>query len=153
MVTRVLISVTVLVCSLGPSPGQGNEASPGNPPAVLIASEIDADEHLVLVEYRTIYIQPAGPLGGGGPRENERSLSRVPLKGVKIYSVNGKEVTVEAARKRLGGKDTPILASSWGEQLPPFYRSVFRADTLLFVFPKDAPTWKTIQSPSTPVRR
>src|SRR5262249_31350732 len=125
----------------------------GNPPVVLIASEIDADEHLVLVAYRTIFIQPAGSLGGGGPRENERSLNRVPLKGVKIYRGDGKEVTVEAARKQLGGKDTPVLASSWGEQLPPFYRSVFRDDTLLFAFPKDAPTWKAIQSPSTPVHR
>jgi hypothetical protein len=55
------------------------------------------------------------------------------------------------ARKVLGGKETPILASSWGQQLPPFYRKVFKDDILLFAFPREAPTWKTIEAPEVPV--
>jgi len=60
------------------------------------------------VEYETIVIQPAGPLGAGGQRRT-RLLTKVPLKGVKVCRADGKEITLEAARKRLGGKETAIL--------------------------------------------
>jgi hypothetical protein len=113
MVTRMAASVGLLVLSLGALSAQGKDGTPGNPPVVLIASEIDQDGALVLVQYKTIFIQPTEK-GGGGPIYNDRSLSKAALKGVKIYGGDGKEMTVEAARKALGGKETPILASSWG---------------------------------------
>jgi hypothetical protein len=143
MATRIVISVGLVVLSLRALPGQDKDAPPANPPVVLVASDIDADGNLVLVGYETVVIQPAGPLGAGGPRRI-RVLSKVPLKGVKICGVDGKEVTIEAARKRLGGKDTAILALSWDEPLSPVYRRLFRDDVLVFVFPKTAPTWKGI---------
>src|SRR5258706_7089366 len=58
MVTRTATSVKLLVLSLGPLCGQDKEVAPGNPPVVLIASEIDKDGSLALVQYRTIFIQP-----------------------------------------------------------------------------------------------
>jgi hypothetical protein len=124
--------------------------SPGNPPGILIASEIDNDGNLVLVSYHTDFALPPNP-NLPGTAVNTRILEKVPLKGVKIYDVAGKEVTVEAARKLLG-KDTPVLASSWGRPLPPFYRKVFRDEMLLFAFPKEAPSWKEIQEPDHPAR-
>jgi hypothetical protein len=151
MVTHRAISVSMLALLLGPLLGHGKDASPGNPPVVLIASKIDADGNLVLVRYKTIFMQPASPKVGGAIY-NERSLSKVSLKGVKIYGGDGKEVTVEVARKRLGDKDTAILATSWGRQLPPFYRRVFTDDVLLFAFPQESPTWKAIQDPEAAVR-
>ena len=53
-------------------------------------------------------------------------------------------VVLVAARKRLGGKDTAVLALSWEEPLSPVFRQLFRDDVLVFVFPKNAPTWKRI---------
>jgi hypothetical protein len=124
--------------------------APGNPPHILIASEIDNEGNLVLVSYHTDFALPANPQTSGAAF-NTRLLEKVPLKGVKIYDVTGKEVTVEAARKLLG-KDTPVLASPWGRPLPPFYRKVFRDEMLLFAFPREAPSWKEIQEPDHPVR-
>jgi hypothetical protein len=153
MVTRCAVSVGLLVLSLGPLFAQGKDGAPGNPPVVLIASEIDPNGALELVQYKTIFLHPASPNSGGGPIYNERSLRKVSLEGVKICGGDGKEVTVETARKLLGGKETPILASSQGQQLPPFYRKVFKDEVLLFAFPQESPTWKTIEEPDVPVRK
>jgi hypothetical protein len=140
MVTRIAISVTLVLLSVGTAHGQN--AWPGDPPIILIASQIDADGQLLLVQCKTIVIQPAAPGAPGGPR-NDRVETKVPLKGVKIYNKEGNELTVETARKLLGRKDTAIIASSWGHhQLAPVYRALFKDDVLLFVFPREAPTWK-----------
>jgi hypothetical protein len=152
MVTRSGLAVGMLLLSLGSLLGQGKDASPGNPPVVLIASQIDANEHLVLVHYHTIFMQPANPKSPGAVW-NERYLSKVSLKDVTIYRGEGKVVTVEQARKLLGEKEVAILATSWGSQLPPFYRRVIGDDVLLFAFPKEAPTWRAIQAPEAPVRK
>lgn len=130
-------------------------ATPGNPPDVLIASQIDKDENLLLVEYRTIFIQPAGPSQPGGPMYNDRSTYRVPLKGVVIYGGDGKEISVAVARKQLGDKDkdAAIVVTSWGHQLSPVYRKLFKQDVLVFAFPKEAPGWKPIQAPDLPIRK
>lgn len=151
MFTRMIAPLGLLMLSLGTLFGQDKDATPGNPPVVLLASEIDANGALILVEYRTIFFQPTQK-GGGGPVYNDRSLSKTALKDVKIYGKDGKEITVDAARKRLAGKETPILASSWGQKLPPFYRKVFQDDMLLFAFPQEAPAWRTIAAPELPVR-
>jgi hypothetical protein len=139
MVTRITISVALVLLSVSTSRGQ--DAWPGDPPIILIASQIDADGNLLFVQCKTIFIQPAGPGAPGGPM-NYRAETKVPLKGVKIYNKDGKELTVETARKLLRGKDTAILASSWGHhQLAPVYRALFKDDVLLFAFPRVAPTW------------
>ncbi len=65
MVTRIAISVALVLLSVSTSRGQAKD--PGNPPIVLIASQINADGDLVLVQYRTIFIQPADPRSPGGP--------------------------------------------------------------------------------------
>jgi hypothetical protein len=152
MVIRGAISVGLSVLVLGPLHGQGKDAAPGNPPVVLLAAGIDPDGDLVLVQYKTIFIQPTEK-GGGGPLYNERSLRKVALKGVKIYGGIGKEVPVEAARTLLRDKETAVLASSWGQSLPPVYQKVFRDDALLFAFPREAPMWKTIEAPDVPVKK
>lgn len=130
-------------------------ATPGNPPDILIASQIDKDENLLLVEYRTIFIQPAGPGQPGGPMYNDRSTYRVPLKGVVIYGGDGNKISVAVARKQLGDKDkdTAIVVTSWGETLSPVYRKLFKDDVMVFAFPKEAPVWKPIQAPDLPVRK
>ena len=144
MVTRIVISIGLLLAlALESLPGQDKVSPYANPPVVLVASDIDADGNLLLVEYVSTIIQPAGPLGGGGQRIDPVRFTTA-LKGVKIFSVDGKEVALEVVRKQLAGKETAILALSWQEPLSPVYRRIFRDDVLLFVFPKDSPVWKRI---------
>ncbi len=117
-----------------------------NPPRILVASAIDRDGNLLLVNYRTIYI------GFKGESYNNRSLSKVALKDVRILTVKGEELTIEAARKRIADRDTPILVSPYKSALASFYQGMFTPETLHFVFPAKAPVWKTIQDPGGPVR-
>ena len=135
---------------LGRAFGEDKASSPGNPPRILIAAEVDKEDNLVLVSYQIVFAQPPSPKERGAAF-NKRILDKVPLKDVKIYDTTGKEVSIEAARKILG-KDAPVLASSWGRPLPAFYRKVFKDEMLLFVFPKEAPSWKEIQEPEQPVQ-
>ncbi len=144
MLTR-LATVVAVLSLLGSAAAQDRPATPGNPPRILIASSIDADGNLELVSYRTIYI------GFDGSSYNNRSLRKVSLKDVKISTVSGKEMSVEAARELLAETETPILASSWKTPIPKFYRRLFSDDALLFVFPREAPLWKEIQDPSRPL--
>ena len=111
MVTRIAISVALVLLSVGTSHGQ--DAWPGDPPIILIASQIDADGELLLVQCKTIFIQPAGPRAPGGPRDM-RVETKVPLKGVKIYNKDGNELTVETARKLLRRKGTALQDSEGG---------------------------------------
>ena len=149
--TRATLMIALWFWPLAPLFGQVKAETPGNPPEVLIATQIDAEGNLVLVEYRTIFLQPAIGIGGG-PIYNDRSLHPVSLKDVKIYDGPGKELSLEAARKRLGKKETAIVATSHEHTLPVFYRTLFKDDVLLFVFPRESPTWKTIQEPELHVR-
>jgi hypothetical protein len=150
MIVRFTLPVCLLGILLGYARADYKPGSPGNPPRILIAREIDEQDDLVLVRYQTVFALPPSPKERGAAF-NERYLEKVPLKGVKIYDGNGKEVTVEAARKLLG-KETPVLTSPFGRPLPPFYRKVFKDEMLLFAFPKEAPDWKEIQEPEQPVR-
>ena len=66
MATRTLTTIALLAFFVLPVIAKDKEATPGNPPAILIASKIDAQGNLVLVSFRTIFIQPASPTSGGG---------------------------------------------------------------------------------------
>lgn len=120
--------------------------TPGNPPRILLATSIDADGNLLLVSYRTIYI------GFSGESYNDRTVDKVSLAEVQIVDTGGKEVTLQAARERIKGKETPILVTSWHEPLSPAYKPLFTGELLLFKFPKQAPDWKEIQDPSRPLQ-
>ncbi len=147
----VVMSVTLFVL-IGPRPGSGQDARPmgesppENPPRILVASSIDADGNLVLVNYRTIFI------GFKGDSYNSRSLAKVSLTDVRILTAKGDEVSIDSARKRISESDTPILVSSWKRPLPKFYETIFTPQTLHFVFPNKAPAWREIQDPGRPTR-
>jgi hypothetical protein len=119
---------------------------PENPPQILVVSSIDPDGNLTLVSYKTIYI------GFTGESYNNRSLTKVTLRDVRILTVKGEELSIESARDRISGRDTPILVSSWKTPLSEFYKGMFTPETLHFVFPANAPVWKQVQEPGRPVR-
>ncbi len=118
------------------------EESPGNPPRILLAAEINAEANeLVLANYRTIYI------GFGGECYNHRTLKGVSLRDVKLRTVAGEELSIEEAQARIDG-ETAILATSWRRGVPAAYRALLTGDSLVFEFPKDAPQWEEIQDPT-----
>jgi len=118
-----------------------------NPPQIVVAASIDGNENLLLVSYRTIYI------GFQGESYNSRTVTKTALKDVSILNVKGERVSINAARERIGGRDTPVLCSSWKTPLPEFYASMFAPPTLHFIFPKQSPVWKEIQEPGRPIER
>lgn len=122
-----------------------------NPPRILIASEINSQNELVLIRYHSIYMQPASPKG---PiiSYNERYEENVSLKKVQIRTVGGKELTLDEAKKKFGTKERPILASSYDRLPGKVFMQLFQEDTLIFIFPEESPVWKNIQSPGSPVR-
>ena len=138
--------VLALIIGANAATAQDQSGTPGNPPRVLIASSIDADGNLQLVTYKTIYI------GFDGYSYNQRSLHKVSLRGVRVRTVGGMDVSLDETRKLLDGKEAPILVSSWNEPLSKFYQGLFSGKSLLFIFPKDAPSWKPIQEPGRPTR-
>ena len=146
---RLTANLLVLACQLAqPAFSQDTDAKtcpPENPPQILVAAEIAPDGDLLLVKYETTFI------GFQGEYYNNRVQTIVELTDVKISTVKGDELTVEAARKRIAGNDTPILVSSWKRPLPAFYQQMFAPETLHFVFPKEAPVWKVIEAPGGPV--
>jgi hypothetical protein len=148
-----LLFVAALFIGVSPLGAQNKDIpSPGNPPTMLIASQINGNGNLVLVEYRTIFLQPASPTAPGGPRYNSRSESEVSLKGVKICNKNGKQLSLETARSQIANKETAVLATGFGQEVSPTFRALFRDDILVFVFPDEAPRWKEIQAADLPVR-
>lgn len=143
---RQLAIALVVTTGANVAAGQTENGTPGNPPRILIASSIDAEGNLQLVTYKTIYI------GFEGYSYNEKILCNVPLQDVRIHTVSGTDVSLDEARKLLKGKETPILVSSWNERLSEFYQRLFSRESLLFIFPKEAPLWSQIQDPGRPVR-
>lgn len=117
-----------------------------NPPQILVASAIDSENHLVLVSYHSIFI------GFNGESYNERLTTRTSLENVQILTTDGKELTLEQARRRISSRDTPIVVTSYKTELPKFYANLFAPETLHFAFPGQAPHWKEIESPGAPAR-
>ena len=143
--TLLLLSVIAIgipaLAAAGLSRNVASEESPGNPPRILLAAEINAAGELVLASYRTIYI------GFGGDCYNHRTLKSVSLKEAKLRTVGGKELSLDEARERLDG-ETAILATAWKHDVPAAYRSLLQDDALVVVFPKDAPEWEDMQDPT-----
>ncbi|MCA9220806.1 MAG: hypothetical protein KDA71_10790 [Planctomycetales bacterium] len=123
---------------------EASKAPPFDPPHILVARGIDEENRLILVGYQTIFI------GNQGESYNSPTITKAPLGDVKIMTVAGKAVPIDEARRRLSQRDTPILCSSWEMQLPAFYAKLFAADTLHFIFPRQAPAWKPIAEPGRP---
>jgi hypothetical protein len=149
-VTPILLSIicsALPLCAWAQQEDVSGESPPENPPQILIACSIDAEGNLVLVHYKTIFI------GFTGESYNERYTTKVLLKDVQILTVDGTEMTIEAARKRIAERDTPILATSYKTAFPKFYAEMFAPATLHFIWPEQAPQWKQIQEPGRPVQK
>lgn len=90
-----------------PDSKAANKAPAHDPPQILIAAAIDEDENLSLVNIKSIYI------GSTGAAYNDRSLSKTSLYDVRVFTVDGRRLSLAELRIQLDGKDTPIICSSW----------------------------------------
>jgi len=72
---------------------------------------------------------------------------------IDIFNVQGEQLSIGAARELVGGRDTPVLCSSFDTPLPEFYASIFSPKTLHFVFPKRSPVWTKIEGPGRPIEQ
>lgn len=131
-----------------PGMGAADEAPPSahNPPGVLVAKAITPGGRLVLVRYESIFI------GFQGEAYNHRRRIQFPLEGVQITTVAGEKVSVEEARRRIADEETPVLVTGYKQPVPKFYRGLFAADALVFIFPRKAPEWNPIEAPGAPLR-
>ncbi len=156
MSTRIILAIMLIGCAFPVSAGEPvaedavAQASPGNPPRILLAEGINDADELQLVNYRTIYI------GFQGDCYNHRTLKSTSLKDVQIFLLGDQpdadeELTLAAAREKLAGQETSILATSWRHSVPEMYRPLLKPGAMLFVFPKDAPEWEEIQDPTANV--
>jgi hypothetical protein len=141
----LIVSQFILPLTAFGQEGKVKTSPPENPPQIVVAASIDQDGNLVLVKYKTYFI------GLKGESYNNRSLTSVTLKDVQLLTVTGEKLSIESARKRISGRDTPILVSSWKRPLPTLYTRMFAPETLHFVFPKEAPVWSQILEPGRPV--
>ena len=130
--------LVLAACFIQPAAHAQNEAP--TIPEILIAESIDGDGFLHLVRYQTIHI------GMQGATVRSRSLKAIPLAEAKFQTVAGEALSTEQAAAMLSKqKETPVLATSYGEPVAPEYSSLFDSDGLVIVFAGRSP----IESKST----
>ena len=69
------------------------------------------------------------------------------------YETEENIFSIDEARTRMEGGDTPIVALPYDQPMPEFYAKLFAPETLQFVFPGKSPQWKEIESPGAVLRR
>jgi hypothetical protein len=103
---------------------------------MLIALGVNDKEELVIQDYEIVIINrgpKADPTGGYVPRERAVSLN-----GVKVVTASGKEIDRKGLRERLK-KEEVVFALSWGRAPLEAYRKAMKPESLILVFPKQAP--------------
>jgi peroxiredoxin len=142
--TRHLLAVAAVIGILSSRAADSVPQIHGAPPALLIASGIDADGNLILsaTEQREKKVARDVELDGKKTTREmtvtypvtvlERRI--VSLEDATIYDREGHEVSLEKARERLK-EPTPILLTSVGERVDPLYLKIMTEETLTFTFP------------------
>lgn len=143
---RTLVLCLLFSTVISVAVAEERPSEPSNPPRILVASSIDEHGNLELVSYRTIYI------GFDGSSYNHRSTKRISLKDVLIQDLDQNPLSMDEARERFKGGDVPVLVMTYRQSLSAFFRPLFSGDAMVFVFPREAPEWQTIQDPGRPVR-
>ena len=109
---------------------------PPEAPQLLIALGVNDQGELVIRDYEVVIINrgpKADPTGGHFPRERAVSLT-----GVKIITALGKEFDRKALRDRLK-KQEAVFVMSWGRAPLEVYKGAMKPESLILIFPKQAP--------------
>jgi hypothetical protein len=124
------------ICLAAPERQKLESGHPPEAPQVLIALNVNDREELVIRDYEIVIINrgpKADPTGGHFPRERA-----VPLDGVRVVTASGKEVDRKGVRERLK-KEEAVFAMSWGRVPLHVYKAAMKPDSLLLIFPREAP--------------
>ena len=134
MFPTLVCAVVILAAPESPRPVRGH---PPAAPQMLIALGVNDKEELVIRDYEIVIVNAtdaqAAPIGAHIPRERAVSLD-----GVKVVTAAGNEVDHKALRERLK-MEQAVFAMSWGRSPLDVYRAAMKPESLILVFPKEAP--------------
>ncbi len=117
---------------------------PKGPPPRIVSASIDSEGGFQFVEVATKYVpqQRAREVVVGGQVQKVTETVMVPVtqmvqrkvesESVEVYGVDGKKIDPEEVRK-LAGKTVPVLVSSDGKPVDPFFLRLAREGTLVLV--------------------
>jgi hypothetical protein len=140
--TSTFLTVALLLPA-APAPAPKATLPKGPPPRIVSAS-IDSEGGFQFVELTTKYVpqQRTREVNVGGQVQKVTETVTVPVtvmvqrkvdgENVEVYGVNGKKIEPEEVRKR-AGKTLPVLVSSDGKPVDPFYLRLAREGTLVLV--------------------
>jgi hypothetical protein len=125
------------ICPADPGPKNPVRGHPPEAPQMLIALGVSDKGELVIRDYEIVMVRPtdskANPIGTHIPRERAVSLD-----GVKVVTASGKEVDQKGLRERLK-KEEAVFAMSRGRVPLDVYKAAMKPESLILVFPKQAP--------------
>jgi hypothetical protein len=123
---------------------------PKGPPPRIVSASIDSEGGFQFVEVSTKHVpqQRTREVVEGGQVRRVTETVMVPVtrmiqrkvdsENVEVYGVDGKKIAPDEVRK-LAGKTLPVLVSSDGKPVDPFYLRLAREGTLVLVLSaKDA---------------
>jgi hypothetical protein len=136
--------IALFLAALSAQPGKDGpvEGQPPQPPQLLIALGINEKGDLLIRDYTgPVFRQPTVPPqpGDTGPGPFFTPTSKaISLKGVKVFTAEGKELGVAALRDRLK-KEEAVFAMGDGRRPEPVYTAAMRPGCLVLVFPEKVP--------------
>ena len=126
--------VAALVLTHGSFENHAAAQDADHAPEIMLADSINGEGKIKLVRYSTVHI------GMTGYFKTDRTLHEYSLKGVDIFTISGKTVSVDEARKILEqATEHPIVVTAHRYKLSSRYEGLFQTDSLLFIFPGDGP--------------
>jgi len=162
MTSTFLTLALLLPATLAPAP---KATLPKGPPPRIVSASIDSEGGFQFVEVTTKYVpqQRTREVNVGGQVQKVTETVTVPVtemvqrkvdgENVEVYWVDGKKLDPEKVRK-LAGKTLPVLVSSDGKPVDPFYLRLAREGTLvLVVSPKAGPAPAATEDRPKPVPR
>jgi hypothetical protein len=155
MTSTFLTLALLLPAAPAPAP---KATLPKGPPPRIVSASIDSEGGFQLLESTTEYVQQQRQrtVVVGGQTQTVTETVMVPVmrmiqrkvdgENVEVCGVDGKKIDPDEVRK-LAGKTLPVLVSSDGKPVDPFFLRLAREGTLVLVIsakePKPVPVPKT----------
>lgn len=134
---RLLFGLAMFTGALGMTRAGDTPRLPSGPAPVQVIARMGDKGSLVLVIPYTEYVKEEVNDGTGSIRivpERREETRTVPLKEVKVYGTDGKEVDAKRLPELLG-QPVPALCSADGKAVDPLHLRLVKDGTLIFVGP------------------
>jgi hypothetical protein len=159
--TRWILGAALLLLPAGPLAAGEKAKGPKGPPPQIMVVELDAGGRPLLVHRVMSFIPQVQEytVNVGNRVEKRQRTVMVPVlrqvkvklaaEGVRIVTAGGKRIeprNLDAVLKRM----TPVLVSSDGKDVDPFYLRLLRADALIVIAPELATQPGMAPAPALP---